>query len=90
MKHFRQALKESEKENETREAEKLMRTIPGATDQSVELVRNNFMDMFRERVERCLHMNYFLTSRMLVGLKNLQDQGTMLVQNGTRPSLVNV
>jgi len=90
MKHFRQAMKESEKENEIREVEKLMRTIPGATDRSVELVRKNFMDMFRERVERGLHMNYFLTSRVLVGLKNVQDHGTMLVQNGTRPSLVNL
>jgi len=86
--HFREAVKDYE--NETREAKKLMRTIPGATDKSVELVINNFVQMFRERGERGIHMNYFLASRMLVGLKNLQDRGTILVQNGTRPSIVNV
>lgn len=86
--HFRASIKDIEKE--TAAAKKLMGTIPGATDKNIEIVIKHYMETFRARAERGIHMGYFLLSRMLVGLKNVQDRGTILVQNGTRPSLVNV
>lgn len=88
LNHFRGSVKDLDKE--TAAAEKLMGTIHDATDKNVDMVIKHYVETFRARAERGIHMSYFLLSRMLVGLKNLQDRGTMLVQNGTRPSLVNV
>jgi len=86
--HFRASVKNYEKE--TAAAKILLRTVPGMTNENVELVITNYVERFRDRAKRSTHMSYFLLSRMLVGLKNCQDRGTILVQNGTRPSLVNI
>jgi len=85
--HVRASVKD---EKETAAAEKLLRTVPGVTDNNVKMVIRNYVKMFSAKAKRNVHMSYFLISRILVGLQNLKDRGTILVQNGTRPTLINI
>jgi len=71
-------------------AREVLEESPELTDMQVDWVIKHYLKRFAATEERIVHVNRFLCSKILVGLHNLCDNCTLLVQNGIRPSQVNI
>jgi len=71
-------------------AREVLSQSPFLSVEQVDWVIKHYIDRFRASAERVIHVNKFLCSKILVGLQNLRDNCTLMVQNGIRPSQANI
>jgi len=76
--------------NHSDKARELLSQSPLLSGEQVEWVIKHYSDRFRASKQRVIHVNQFLCSKILVGLQNLRDNCSLMVQNGIRPSQANI
>jgi len=76
--------------NKRDEAQEVLSESPFLNRSQVGWVVKHYYERFRASAERIVHVNRFLCSKVLVGLQNLRDNCTLMVQNGIRPSQANI
>jgi len=76
--------------NQRDKAQEVLSESPFLNRLQVGWVVKHYHGRFRASAERIIHVNRFLCSKVLVGLQNLRDNCTLMVQNGIRPSQANI